>query len=50
MMGCGVKHIDKREFLPLYKQARQIAIHHNNIRAGFAATGLVLYNPDHVLS
>jgi hypothetical protein len=46
----SINHIDKHEFLPLYKQARQTALHQDNIRAGFAATGLVPYNPDRVLS
>ena len=50
IMGRGVNHIDKREFLPLYRQARQAALHQGNIQAGFAATGLVPYNPDRVLS
>ena len=50
IMSRGVNHINKREFLPLYKQARQIALHQNNIQAGFAATGLVPYSPDRVLS
>jgi len=50
MMAYGVNHIDKHEFLPLYKQARQLALSQNNIRAGFAATGLVPYSPDRVLS
>ena len=50
MMSRGVNHIDKCEFLPLYRQARQTALHQNNIRAGFAATGLVPYSPDRVLS
>jgi hypothetical protein len=50
LMGCGVNHIDKHEFLPLYNQARHAALHQDNIRAGFAATGLVPYSPDRVLS
>ena len=50
IMARGVNHIDKHEFLPLYRQARQAALHRNNIQAGFAATGLVPYNPDRVLS
>ena len=49
LMSCGVNHIDKQEFLPLYQQARLEALHENNIRSGFAATGLVLFNPDRVL-
>jgi hypothetical protein len=50
IVGCGVNHIDKREFLPLYRQARQEALHQGNIQAGFAATGLVPYSPDRVLA
>ena len=49
IMSRGVNHIDKREFLPIYRQARQAALHQDNIRAGFAATGLVPYDPDRVL-
>jgi hypothetical protein len=49
-MARGVNHIDKLDFLPLYRQARQAALHHENIKAGFAATGLVPYNPNHVLA
>jgi hypothetical protein len=50
LMSLGVNHIDKQEFLPLYQQARIEALHQANIRSGFAATGLVPYNPDRVLS
>jgi hypothetical protein len=50
LMGHGVNHIDKHEFLPLYRQAREQALHQGNIRAGFAATGLVPYSPDRVLA
>ena len=50
LMGRGINHIDKHEFLPLYRQARPIALHRNNILAGFAATGLVPYSPDRVLA
>jgi len=50
LMGSGVNHIDKRDFLPLYRQARQAALHRDNIQTGFAATGLVPYSPDHVLA
>ena len=45
----GVNHINKHEFLPLYIQARQLALYQNNIQAGFAATRLVLYSPNRVL-
>jgi hypothetical protein len=50
LIGCGVNHINKHEFLPLYRQARQTALHQNNIQAGFAATSLIPYSPDRVLS
>lgn len=49
-MGVGVNHIDKHDFLPLYQQARLEALHKRNIRSGFAATGLVPFDPDRVLS
>ena len=50
IISRGVNYINKREFLPLYRQARQTALHQNNIQAGFAATGLILYSPNRVLS
>ena len=50
LISLGVNHIDKQEFLRLYQQARAEALHENNIRSGFAATGLVPYEPDRVLS
>ena len=49
MMYHGVNHINKHEFLPLYIQARQLALYQNNIQAGFVATRLVLYSPNRVL-
>ena len=49
-MRLGINHIDKLEFLAIYKQARTESITENNIRSGFAATGLVPYDPDRVLS
>ena len=49
IISRGVNYINKHEFLPLYRQARQAVLHQNNIRAGFAATSLVLYSPDYVL-
>lgn len=49
-MRLGVNHIDKQEFLPLYQQARTEALHSSNIKAGFAATGLVPFDPTCVLS
>jgi len=49
-MSLGVNHINKQEFLPLYQQARAEALHEKNVQSGFAATGLVPYEPDCVLS
>jgi len=49
IMARSVNHINKYKFLPLYRQARQAALHWNNIQAGFAATGLVPYDLDRVL-
>jgi len=48
-MAYGINYINKYKFLLLYRQARQVALHQNNIQVGFAATSLVPYNPDHVL-
>jgi phage tail protein X len=44
-----VNHIDKVDFLKAYYTARTEAITTSTIQSGFAATGLVLYNPDRVL-
>ena len=49
LIARGVNHINKYEFLPLYRQARQAALYQGNIQVGFAATGLVLYSPNRVL-
>ena len=49
-MSLGVNHIDKKVFLSLYQQARTEALHEKNIQSDFAATGLVPYEPDRVLS
>jgi hypothetical protein len=50
LMRLGIQHIGKQEFLRLYQQARTEALHSSNIQSGFAATGLVPYNPDCFLS
>ena len=50
LIGYSINHINKREFLPLYRQAKQIALHQNNIQAGFAATSLIPYSPNRILS
>jgi hypothetical protein len=49
-MGIRVNYIDKQEFIPLYQQARIETLYERNIRSGFAASGLDLYEPDRVIS
>ena len=46
----GINHITKEEFLTAYFEAHQLAITPENSQTGFAATGLVPYDPDRVLS
>ena len=46
----GVSHIDKPDFLTAYLTARKESMTINTIRNGFAATGLVPYDPIRVLS
>jgi len=50
LMRVGVNHIDKSDFLSAYLTARTEALISNTIRSGFAATGLVPYDPEYVLS
>jgi hypothetical protein len=45
----GVNTFGKQHFTSLYKPARERAFTPKNIRAGFAASGLVPFNPDRVL-
>ena len=49
-MRVGVSHINKSDFLLAYLTARTEALTLNTIRSGFAATGLVPYDPKRVLS
>jgi hypothetical protein len=46
----GLNYIDKPDFLTAYISARQESITPDTIRSGFAATGLVLFDPERVLS
>ena len=46
----GVHHIDKQDFLEAYCTARIETMNQSNIHSSFAATGLVPYDPDRVLS
>jgi hypothetical protein len=50
LMRLGVNHISKEEFLFAYIEAHKRSFTTKNIQAGFAATGLVPYEPDTVLS
>jgi hypothetical protein len=49
-MRNGVNHIDKQDFLTAYYAAHTETMSLANIQSSFAATGLVLYNPERVLS
>ena len=50
LMRLGVNHISKEEFLTAYLEVHKATFTTSNIRAGFAATRLVLYEPERVLS
>ncbi|OJD20298.1 hypothetical protein ACJ73_08367 [Blastomyces percursus] len=45
-MRLGINHIDKEEVLALYSVAHMQALNDNNIKSGFRAAGLVLYDPE----
>src|ERR1700722_5588139 len=49
-MRVGLNHIDKPDFLTAYIPTRKEAMAIDIVRSRFAATGLVPYNPDRVLS
>ena len=49
-MRTHINHISKVEFLIAFRGAFTASITEKNIQAGFAATGLVPYEPDRVLS
>lgn len=46
----GVFHVDKLDFLWIYQRVRLKALSKGNIKAGFEATGLILFYSDRVLS
>ena len=50
LMRLSVNHISKEEFLSAYLLAHRASFTTSNIQAGFAATGLVPYELDRVLS
>jgi len=49
-MRVGVNYINKSDFLLAYLTARTESLTSNTICSGFAATGLVPYDPERVLS
>jgi hypothetical protein len=50
LMRLGINHIDKPEFLTCLENARIEAFSVSNIHSGFAATGVVPFDPERVLS
>jgi hypothetical protein len=45
----GTHHIDKEDFLLIYINIQPIIFSEQNIKSSFQATGLILYNLQHVL-
>lgn len=50
LVRLGIHQIDKDELLSIYSKAHMVAVTNKNIRSGFQATGLILYNPRSILS
>ena len=48
--ALGLYHIDKSIFLELIPDARKKTFNTKNIKSGFAATGLIPFNPNRVLT
>ena len=46
----SVYHIDKLDFLWIYKKIRMQALSDSNVKAGFLATGLIPFSPERVLT
>jgi len=49
-MQVGLNYINKLDFLTAYIPTCREAMAVDTVRSGFAATGLVPYDPDQVLS
>jgi hypothetical protein len=49
-MRNQITHITKLEFLPCFKRAFNAVITKDNIQGGFRGAGLVLLNPEAVIS
>ena len=50
MTGLGINYIDKLDFLRLFYQARLITFTSKNIKSAFQTVGIILFNPQKVLS
>jgi hypothetical protein len=50
LMRNGVNHIDKQDFLEAYYTAHTETMNQANIHSSFAATGVVPYDPERVLT
>jgi DDE superfamily endonuclease len=50
LMRNGVNHIDKQDFLEAYYNAHIETMNQANIKSSFAATGVLPYDPERVLS
>jgi hypothetical protein len=50
LMRNGVNHIDKQDFLEAYYNTRKETMTQANISSSFAATGVLLYDPERVLA
>jgi hypothetical protein len=46
----SIYHVDKLDFLRIYKTVRGQALSASNVQAGFQATGLIPFSPERVLS
>lgn len=50
LMRLHINHITKLEFLPVFKEAWKATFTKENICSGFRGAGLVLFDPEHVIS
>lgn len=50
LMHAHITHISKEDFFPAFYAAFRTALTESNIRGGFRGTGLVPYDPQHVIS
>jgi hypothetical protein len=49
-IAFSINYINKDEFLTIYSRVRTAALSKKNVQSAFRATGLVLYDPEQVLS